>query len=200
MILDDLKKFNVVLASQSPRRRELLKLMGISFEAVSADLDESFDAALQAGDIPSYLSEKKARHFQHLYPSDTLIIASDTIVWLNNKALNKPNSREEAIEMLQSLSGQAHSVYTAVTLILGDEILTQCDCTKVSFAQLSDEEIEYYIDVHHPFDKAGSYGAQDFIGLIGIEKLEGSFYTVMGLPTHMLYQMIKTIIKKNTDN
>ena len=200
MILNDLKNFKVVLASQSPRRRELLKLMGIEFDAVSADLDESFDPTLKAAEIPSFLSEKKARHFQNLYPSNTIIIASDTIVWLNNQALNKPSSREEAEHMLHALSGNTHEVYTAVTVLIGDEILTQCDCTQVTFQNLSNEEIQYYIDVHQPFDKAGSYGAQDFIGLIGIKKLEGSFYTVMGLPTHMLYQMIKTMIQKATGN
>ena len=200
MILDDLKNFKVVLASQSPRRRELLRLMGIEFEAVSADLDESFDESLRAAEIPSYLSEMKARHFQNLYSQNTIIIASDTIVWLNNQALNKPASREEAEFMLHSLSGNTHEVYTAVTVLLGNDILTQCDCTKVTFQELSNEEIQYYIDIHQPFDKAGSYGAQDFIGLIGIEKLEGSFYTVMGLPTHMLYQMIKFMIQKATEN
>ncbi len=200
MILDDLKNFKVVLASQSPRRRELLKLMGIEFEAISADLDESFDPTLQAAQIPSFLSEKKARHFQNNFDSNTIIIASDTIVWMNNQALNKPNSRAEAEEMLRSLSGNTHEVYTAVTVLLGDQINTQCDCTQVTFQTLSEEEIQYYIDVHHPFDKAGSYGAQDLIGLIGIAKLSGSFYTVMGLPTHMLYQMIKTIIQKTADN
>lgn len=200
MILDELKNFKVVLASQSPRRRELLKLMGIDFEAVSADLDESFDPSLQAADIPSFLSEKKARFFQNQYDSKTLIIASDTIVWMNNQALNKPLSREEAEQMLRSLSGNTHEVYTAVTVLLGNDVRTQCDCTQVTFQTLSEEEIQYYIDVHQPFDKAGSYGAQDFIGLIGIAKLSGSFYTVMGLPTHMLYQMIKTMIQKTTDN
>jgi septum formation protein len=200
MILDELKNFKVVLASQSPRRRELLKLMGIDFEAVSADLDESFDPSLQAADIPSFLSEKKARFFQNQYDSKTLIIASDTIVWMNNQALNKPLSREEAEQMLRSLSGNTHEVYTAVTVLLGNDVRTQCDCTQVTFQTLSEEEIQYYIDVHHPFDKAGSYGAQDFIGLIGIAKLSGSFYTVMGLPTHMLYQMIKTMIQKTADN
>lgn len=200
MILDELKNFKVVLASQSPRRRELLKLMGIDFEAVSADLDESFDPSLQAADIPSFLSEKKARFFQNQYDSKTLIIASDTIVWMNNQALNKPLSREEAEQMLRSLSGNTHEVYTAVTVLLGNDVRTQCDCTQVTFQTLSEEEIQYYIDVHHPFDKAGSYGAQDFIGLIGIAKLSGSFYTVMGLPTHMLYEMIKTMIQKTANN
>ena len=195
MILDDLKKFWVILASQSPRRRELLKLMGISFEAVSADLDESFDPSLKADQIPSYLSLIKARHFEDLYPKDTLIIASDTIVWHNGAALNKPQSHEEAVAMLSSLSGQTHQVYTAITLILGDQTRTACDCAQVTFATLTPEEIAYYIDVHQPFDKAGSYGAQDFIGLVGIEKLEGSFYTVMGLPTHLLYRMIEEIIR-----
>jgi septum formation protein len=200
MILDELKNFKVVLASQSPRRRELLKLMGIDFEAVSADLDESFDPSLQAADIPSFLSEKKARFFQNQYDSKTLIIASDTIVWMNNQALNKPLSREEAEQMLRSLSGNTHEVYTAITVLLGNDVRTQCDCTQVTFQALSEEEIQYYIDVHQPFDKAGSYGAQDFIGLIGIAKLSGSFYTVMGLPTHMLYQMIKTMIQKTANN
>jgi len=200
MILDELKNFKVVLASQSPRRRELLKLMGIDFEAVSADLDESFDPSLQAAEIPNFLSEKKARFFQNHYDSKTLIIASDTIVWMNNQALNKPLSRKEAEQMLRSLSGNTHEVYTAVTVLLGDDVRTQCDCTQVTFQTLSEEEIQYYIDVHQPFDKAGSYGAQDFIGLIGIAKLSGSFYTVMGLPTHMLYQMIKTMIQKTANN
>jgi septum formation protein len=195
MILEELKKFKVILASQSPRRRELLQLMGITFEAVSADLDEHFDPSLKGQEIPEFLSELKAQHFQHLYDDQTIIIASDTIVWMDGRALNKPQDRDEAFSMLQSLSGNTHEVYTAITLVMGNKKITQSDCTKVKFQNLTSEEINYYIDHHAPFDKAGSYGAQDFIGLVGIEYMEGSFYTVMGLPTHLLYNALKEIIR-----
>ncbi len=168
--------------------------MGITFEVVSADLDERFDPSLKGSEIPEFLSELKAQHFQHLYDEQTIIIASDTIVWMNDNALNKPQDREEALQMLQTLSGQTHEVFTAITLVMGKKKITRCDCTKVKFQKLTTEEINYYIDHHAPFDKAGSYGAQDFIGLIGIEHMEGSFYTVMGLPTHLLYNALKEII------
>jgi septum formation protein len=193
VIWKNLHNKKIILASQSPRRKELLKGMGISFESCSADLDESYPATLTGPAIPLFLSRLKANHFSPSFAPDKVYITADTIVWLNNRALNKPVDEQEARYMLQSLSGHTHTVYTAVTVSCGSYQASEVDETEVTFGLLSDDEITHYIAHHHPLDKAGAYGVQDFIGYIGIEKLVGSYYNVMGLPTHLLSQMLKAI-------
>jgi septum formation protein len=193
MIWNNLRDKKVILASQSPRRIALLQGMGIHFESCSADLDENYPAELKGQEITAYLARAKANYFSHLVNPKTVLITADTIVWHQNQALNKPLDKKHAFEMLQSLSGQKHQVFTGVEILCGDRRWSIVDETSVTFKELTQEEIEYYIEFHKPFDKAGSYGAQDFIGYIGIEKLEGSYYNVMGFPTHRVHEVLKSI-------
>jgi len=193
MIWNNLRDKKVILASQSPRRIELLKGMGIEFETCSADLNEDFPEDLKGPAIPSFLSVEKGKHFQHLVHPKTVLITADTIVWFNDMALNKPQNPKEAFQMLSVLSGKTHQVFTAVFIQNGERQWRIIDETKVHFKKLDVSEIEYYIQHHSPFDKAGSYGVQDYIGYVGIEKLEGSYYNVMGFPTHKVHETLKLI-------
>lgn len=191
MILENLSKYHVVLASKSPRRQQLLKGLEIDFEVRTLDVDESFDAALKGPEIPLYLSIKKAEAFRESMGRDELIITSDTVVWVNDHVLNKPESRQEALTMLSELSGNMHEVFTAVTIMTQDRVETFFDSAKVYFASLSNLELEHYIDAYKPYDKAGAYGVQELIGYIGIDRMDGSYFTVMGLPVRKLYEKLK---------
>jgi len=178
----------IILGSQSPRRRELMAGLDLPFTAITIDADESYPADLQAGDIPYYISRAKARAYENQLLPDQLLITADTIVWLDGHMLGKPHDEAEAITMLKQLSGKTHQVYTAVTFAQkGKELETIVDKTDVTFAELSEEEIVSYVRHYHPLDKAGAYGVQEWIGYMGIEKIEGSFYNVMGLPVQKLY-------------
>lgn len=191
MILKNLNQKKLVLASKSPRRQQLLAGMDVEFEVRTKDVDESFPDTLRGGEIPSYLAKVKAEAFrQELAPNEVLITA-DTVVWVDNQVLNKPENREEAIAMLKLLSGNVHHVYTGVSVVSKDKSVVFVDETKVEFVLLSDDEISHYIDKYKPYDKAGSYGVQEFIGYIGINRLEGSYFNVMGLPVHKLYEVLK---------
>lgn len=190
-LLSNLDKYKVVLASKSPRRQQLLKGLEIPFEVRTLDVDEDFPVELTGGDIPQYLSEKKAMAFRSQMADNELIITADTVVWVDNQVLNKPSDRAEAITMLGKLSGRMHEVYTAVMISTKDRQEGFCDVTRVYFAPLTDREIEHYVDHYQPFDKAGAYGVQELIGYIGIDRLEGSYYTVMGLPVQKLYEKLK---------
>jgi septum formation protein len=184
------RDYNIILASKSPRRRELLESMGYEFKSISIDADESYPETLKAEQIAVYISEKKAAAYDIISPKD-LVICSDTIVWNDDTALGKPSNAEHAREMLKSLSGKKHQVISAITLKSIDKIQSEYDIADVYFKNLSDSEINYYVDKFKPFDKAGAYGIQEWIGMIGIEKIEGSYFTVMGLPTHTLYSMLE---------
>ncbi len=196
MNIDKFQQLKIVLASQSPRRRELLQSMGLTFESIGLDINEDFPSVLKEHEIPVYLSQKKAAALKNQYDHETIIITADTIVWHNHKALNKPVNRNEAINMLKQLNGQWHTVYTGVTLEQGNVSISQWDSTEVKFVELEEHWINYYVDQYHPMDKAGSYGAQDFWGLIAIEELKGSYYNVMGLPTHLIFQMLDEITQR----
>lgn len=193
MNIDKFQQLKIILASQSPRRRELLQSMGLTFESIGLDINEDFPSDLKEHEIPVYLSKKKAAALENQYDQDTIIITADTIVWHNSEALNKPMNRNEAIGMLKQLNGQWHNVYTGVTLQQGNRSISKWDNTEVKFVELDEQWINYYVDHYHPMDKAGSYGAQDFWGLIAIEALKGSHYNVMGLPTHLIFQMLDEI-------
>lgn len=197
MLISDLKNIKVILASQSPRRKELLASLDIVFEVVVKSIDEAIPASIQASDAAEYIALKKLHAFDFDYISaDTLVITADTVVVDRaNNALGKPASPQEAIEVLQSLSGQSHSVFTGVALYYNGKIQSFTDETVVYFAELHDEEISYYVDKYKPFDKAGAYGIQEWIGRIAVTAIEGSYENVMGLPTVRLYQTIKEIIK-----
>jgi len=190
-MLDNLKGKKVILASKSPRRQQLLTGLELEFEVRTKEIDESFPDSLVAEEIPLYLARLKAEAFTEELEEQAIIITADTIVWLNGKALNKPADREEAIRMISSLSGNVHHVYTGVCITSQQKQVVFYDETRVTFAKLDADEIIHYVDEYKPFDKAGAYGAQDWIGFTGISKLEGSYFNVMGLPVHLLYQHLK---------
>ena len=187
-IRNNLKSFTrpLILASSSPRRQFLMKEAGFQFLVESPDIDESFPADMDVRLVPKFLAENKARVFEHNITNE-IVITADTVVILNNKILNKPLDRSEAISMLTDLSGKTHLVITAVCLFSKGKVDTFDDHTEVTFKKLSQKEIEFYIDTWKPFDKAGAYGAQDWLGMVGIEKINGSYFTVMGMPMHKVY-------------
>lgn len=184
--------YNIILASQSPRRQELLRSLNISFVCKPVLVEETYPAGLVANEITEYLAKKKSSHFGNVKSKD-LIITADTIVWNKDHPLEKPKNIEEAKNFLREISNTDHTVYTSVgfTTSEGTKIFT--DSAKIYLSELSDEEIDFYITNYRPLDKAGSYGIQDWIGLSKIYKIEGSYYTIMGLPTHIVYEYLKSI-------
>lgn len=186
-MLSELLKYRLVLASKSPRRQQLLKGLGVEFEIRTRDTDESFSNALQNEEIALYLAEVKADAMSDTLKTGELIVTADTIVCLGNEVLNKPSDAEEACKMLKALSGQMHRVYTGVCLTAVEKQRLFFDETKVFFRNLTEEEIAYYVENYRPYDKAGSYGAQEWMGYVGVERIEGSYFNVMGLPVHKLY-------------
>lgn len=189
LLTDKLHNKRIVLASQSPRRQELIKELGLDFVVEIREVEEEYESHLQRQEITNYLAKLKASVFTNLADNE-IVITSDTIVWLEEKPLEKPNNRAHAIKMLQQLSGKMHEVYTSICLTSNQKQVIDYQITKVFFKELSLEEIICYIDTYKPFDKAGSYGIQEWIGYIGIEKIEGSYPNVMGLPTNLLYKML----------
>ena len=185
----------IILASGSPRRRELLAGLDLDFEVDTRNnFEEIYDPATPQETIPQVLSEGKSLGFHRDLAANELLLTSDTLVLCGERVMGKPHSREEAIDMLKFLSGREHKVITAVTLRSKETCRTSSDTAIVNFKELSDSEIEYYIDTFKPFDKAGAYGIQEWIGYIGIGRIEGSFFTIMGLPVHLVYQeLIKSI-------
>lgn len=182
----------ILLASQSPRRKELLLNLGFDFEVVKIDCEEILPGNIKIGEAAAYLSELKANAFRNLLEGEVLLTA-DTVVANDNKFLGKPKDENEAKEMLQSLSGKTHQVYTGITIKTLDKTITETDVADVEFDEISDEEINFYIKNYKPFDKAGSYGVQEWLGMSKIKKINGSFYTIMGLPTHLVYKILKEI-------
>lgn len=194
---------NIILGSQSPRRRELMKGLDIPFTAITIDADESYPKDLRGGDIPLYISRAKARAYAGKLTEEDLLITSDTIVWLDGEMLGKPHWEAEAKQMLGRLSGHTHQVFTAVCFTrldtaAGDSAApkyiqdTLVDSSDVTFRELTAEEIDYYVEHYHPMDKAGSYAIQEWIGYVGITRIEGSQYTVMGFPIEQVYMYLKT--------
>ncbi len=191
-MLSNLKKYHIILASKSPRRQELLRGMGVDFEILIKETDESFSPDIPLDEVPKYLSLQKSLAFADgELPADYLLITSDTVVICEDEILGKPKDREDASRMLQLLSGKTHHVVTGVTVRTAKKTESFAVRSNVTFAQLDAEEIDYYIEHCKPFDKAGAYGIQEWIGYVGISGLEGSFYNVMGLPTRKLYQCLK---------
>jgi septum formation protein len=188
MRFEDLKKYKFILASKSPRRQFLLKDLGLDFEVHTKDVDESFPESLKAKEIPLYLAKKKADAFDAELSDHTIVITADTIVWVNGQVLNKPEDHNDAVRMLELLSGKMHEVYTGVCIKSKNKTKEFYSLTKVYFKKLSHDEIEYYINNFHPYDKAGAYGAQEWIGYIAVERIEGSYFNVMGLPLKELYE------------
>lgn len=180
----------LILASTSPRRQFLMKEAGYTFRVESPAHDEQFPHHMPAEMVPRYLAEEKAKAFQGRITNE-IVITADTVVILGSRILNKPNDRADAIRMISQLAGKTHKVITAVCLMSSDKLDLFDDTTRVTFSKLNQSEIEYYIDTCQPYDKAGSYGAQDWLGMIGIEKINGSYFTVMGMPMHKVYKHLK---------
>src|SRR6201996_1035493 len=182
----------IILASKSPRRQELLKLMDIEFRIVLKDVDESYPDNLPPEEVAVYIAMKKAKAFDETV-TDEVVLTADTIVCVDDKILGKPENAVHAVEMLQLLSGRMHRVITGVCLLYKHEYLSFYDVSEVYFGKLSDDEIKGYVEKYKPFDKAGSYGIQERIGLIGIERINGSYTNVVGLPTEKVYQQLKML-------
>jgi len=177
----------LILASSSPRRQYLMREAGFVFEVEKPDVDESFPDTLPVDQVARYLALKKAEYFRKVLQNE-IIVTADTVVILNNTILNKPSDKQEAVKMLTMLSGNTHLVMTGVCILSSDKEESFDDTTEVTFKSLSQQEIEFYVDHYKPFDKAGAYGAQDWIGMVAIEKIVGSYFNVMGLPIHKVYQ------------
>lgn len=182
----------LLLASQSPRRKELLSSLGFEFEIVKIDCKEILPELIKIGEAAAYLSELKADAFRSL-TADEVLLTADTVVAIDNKILGKPKDETDAQDMLRSLSGKTHQVYTGITIKTAYKIFTETDVAEVTFDELTDDEINNYIHHYKPFDKAGSYGIQEWLGMAKIRKITGSFYTIMGLPTHLVYKILKEI-------
>ncbi len=177
----------LIVASSSPRRQYLMKEAGFSFTTEKPDVDESFPHDLPVDQVAKYLAEKKAEYFR-LTMKDEIVLTADTVVILKNRILNKPQDQKEAVQMLSDLSGNIHTVMTGVCILSKEKEISFDDTTEVTFASLTPEEISFYVNQYKPYDKAGAYGAQDWIGMVAIEKIEGSYFNVMGLPIHKVYQ------------
>lgn len=189
MLTPLLDKYEIILGSKSPRRQQFLKELNIPFKIITKDVDEIYADDLKANEITEFLAKLKAAAYQ--LNNHQLLITSDTIVWHNNKALEKPKTKEDAINMIKELSNCTHQVITSVCIHTNHKTEMITDTTLVTFDTLTDDEIEYYVNTFKPFDKAGSYGIQEWIGHIGVVKIEGSYANVVGLPVHKLYQSLK---------
>lgn len=189
MMLENLKKYKVILASNSPRRKELMSGLGIDYVVKTLpDIDESYPDTLKGEQIPAFIARGKADAYRASIAPDELLITADTIVWLDDEALGKPEDKAGAIRMLHQLSGKSHQVITGVCLATCQWQKNFTSVTEVKFATLTDAEIDYYVDTYSPLDKAGSYGVQEWIGFIGVESISGSYFNVMGLPIQKLYR------------
>ena len=190
-----ISNLEIILGSQSPRRRELMAGLDLPFTAITIDADEHYPAELQGGDIPYYISRAKAHAYEGKLKEDQILITADTIVWLEGQMLGKPHDEAEAYAMLRALSGKTHQVFTAVTFVQkGKAMETVVDKTDVTFAELTDDEIRHYIQKYRPFDKAGAYGVQEWIGYIACTGMKGSYFNVMGFPVHLVYKALKQML------
>lgn len=193
-MLNNLKKFKIILASNSPRRKELMSGLGIDYIIRTLpDVDETYPDTLVGAEIPEFIAREKADAYRQIMEPGELLITADTIVWLDGTVLGKPKDRQEAIEMLQQLSGKLHQVFTGVCLTTTEWQKSFTATSDVLFAELTDDEIEYYVDRYKPMDKAGAYGVQEWIGYVGVNSISGSFYNIMGLPIQRLYTELKSL-------
>lgn len=192
-MLDNLSGIRIILASKSPRRRELLEMLDIDFECMTIDgIEEKYPENLEPERVPEYLAELKAAAYRKVIGKNDIVITADTVVISNGKILGKPANREEAVEMLLDLSGHTHKVVTGVSVTSADRSHTfRCE-TEVTFDTITEEEVAYYVDKYRPFDKAGSYGIQEWIGCVAVAGINGSFYNVMGLPVNRLYHLLSS--------
>ena len=191
MFSPKLKEYTLILASGSPRRQQFFKDLELDFEIRLREIEEVYPNHLKADEITDYLAELKGKAFEKDLANNELLITSDTIVWHNNEALGKPKDAEDAFQMLKKLSNSTHQVITSVSFKTNERTTTLHDYTEVEFMELSDEMIAYYLEKFKPFDKAGSYGIQDWIGLVGVKSIKGSYTNVMGMPTHLVFDFFK---------
>ena len=196
MLLEKIKEYNIYLASQSPRRQQLLRDLGIDFLiARKINIEETYSPFYKKEEIPLFLSQIKANAYSYILSEpNRIVIAADTIVWQKNKVLGKPKDKQEAIIMLKRLSNSKHTVITGITLSSMNKSESFFCSTEVFFKELSFEEIQYYVNNFKPYDKAGAYGIQEWIGFVGVEKIEGSYFNVVGLPIHKLYKELEKFI------
>jgi len=199
MSIIELNNYKIILASKSPRRQELLRQLGVDFEIAVNDWKEEYPPHLTGADIAVYLAEAKALSYKELITPLTILVTADTIVWCNNKVLHKPYDRSDAIQILKEISGNTHEVITGVSFLSATSQTSFFSSTKVTFTELSDKEIEYYVDNFKPYDKAGAYGIQEWIGLAACSHMEGSYFNVMGLPVEQVYHKLKDFIGKNIE-
>ncbi|MBG6111562.1 septum formation protein [Flavobacterium sp. CG_9.10] len=194
MLKNKLKKYNLILASGSPRRQQFFKDLDLDYEVRLKEIEEIYPPELEATEITNYLAELKASAFEgELQPND-ILITSDTIVWHNHKALGKPKDAADAFAILKSLSNATHEVITSVCFKTNEKTSIIYEITKVTFNELTDEAIQYYLDNYKPYDKAGAYGIQEWIGFIGVSKIEGSYANVMGMPTDKVYEYLSKLV------
>ena len=190
-MLSHLQNYRIILGSQSPRREELLNGLNIPFETAVIDVEETYPREIVGVDIPMYLAEKKANAYENKLDENTMLITADTIVWLEGRVYNKPKDKADATAMLKNLSGKTHQVITGVCISTKNKRKTFHVISEVRFARLTNQEIDFYLDNYQPYDKAGAYGVQEWIGYIGVEYIEGSYFNVMGLPIQRLYTELK---------
>lgn len=194
MILENLKKYQITLASNSPRRKELLSGLNLDYKVkILPDIDETYPYTLKGEDIPLYIARKKAEAYKSIMSKNELIITADTIVYTDGEVLGKPKDEADARRMLHALSGRSHQVITGVCITTSGFQRSFASVTEVTFDTLTDEEVDFYISTYSPMDKAGAYGIQEWIGFIGVSKLNGSYFNVMGLPVQRLYRELKNI-------
>lgn len=192
-MLENLNKYEIVLASNSPRRKELLQRMGVNFKVRTLfGIDESYPDSLRGEDIVCYISRNKAKAYQSSMAPNELLITADTIVYVDGEVMGKPQNAEQAKEMLHKLSGKTHQVITGVTIVTAKRTENFGVTSQVKFTNITDEEINFYVDNYLPFDKAGAYGIQEWIGIVAVEEIKGSYFNVVGLPVQRLYQKLKT--------
>ena len=194
MLKNKLRNYHLVLASGSPRRQQFFKDLDLDFEIRLKDIEEIYPPELKAEEITNYLAELKANAFEGELQANEILITSDTIVWHNNKALGKPKDEQDAFDILKSLSNSTHEVITSVCFKTNSETKLLHEITKVTFNELSEDAIRYYIENYKPFDKAGAYGIQEWIGFVGVSKIEGSYANVMGMPTDKVYEYLNNLV------
>lgn len=193
MLQEKLKDHHLILASASPRRQQFFRDLGLDFEIRLKPVEEKYSEELRGVEITNYLAELKAAAFKGDLVTGDILVTSDTIVWHEGSALEKPKDPAQALQMIKELSGKTHEVITSVCFTTSEKQKTVHAITRVTFSSLEEDEIRFYIDSFRPFDKAGAYGIQEWIGLIGVEHLEGSYFNVVGLPTHLVYQTLREI-------
>ncbi|NMC39520.1 MAG: septum formation protein Maf [Bacteroidales bacterium] len=199
MVLEEINRHRIILASRSPRRKQLLEELGIRFDVISHDWNEEYPDGLAGAEIAVHLAEVKAETFRDRIQGDEIIITADTIVWCNNRVLGKPVDEKEAIEIISEISGNTHEVITGVCLLSKRGLRSFYSTTKVTFESLNPEEIEFYVRKYRPYDKAGAYGIQEWIGLAACSHIEGSYFNVMGLPAEKLYHELQLLVADAND-